>query len=108
MTAIPEQVQQHLVEVSYRPKTASQRFSCNIFGTEWDSFVETWATICYEFVAEALGPYGKEPAIEIGVVSDAAHTAGANASYAPWSGQISLCPSYVKNRPGTTLFMPAM
>jgi hypothetical protein len=103
VTVFPKQVQEQLAEVSQRNKTASQRFTCNIFGSQWDQFVETWAALAYGFVAEALGPYGKEPAVEIGIVSDGAHSAGANASYAPWSGQISLCPSYVDARPGRTL-----
>lgn len=100
---LPEAVTQQLDQASRRHKTASQRFVCKIFGSQWDQFVETWASIAYGLVGEALGPWGKEPAVEIGTVSDGAHSAGANASYAPWSGQISLCPSYVEGKPGRTL-----
>lgn len=78
-------------------------FRSNICGSDWDRFIETWATKCYAFVAQALGPYDQQPRPEILGISDGAHSAGVNASFQPDNGQIRLVGSVVENRPGTTL-----
>lgn len=86
-------------------KTAAQApgFTSRICGTAWDTFIETWAPRCYNFVAQALGPYAKEPMPEILSIPDGAHSGGANASFQPDNGQIRLSPSIVEGKPGITL-----
>jgi hypothetical protein len=78
-------------------------FTTEICGNEWDRFIEEWATKCYVFVAEALGPYQQEPRSEILAIHDGAHSGGANASFQPDNGQIRLSASIVEHKPGTTL-----
>ena len=101
--ALPKIVQRDLEQASFRTKTAAKRFSCTICGNEWDRFIEDWAAKCYDFVAQALGPYQKEPLPEILAIDEAYHASGVNASFAPGTGQISLVPSIVCWDPGTTL-----
>lgn len=101
--AFPEQVQTYLNNAAFSNRTASQRFSCSICGNEWDRFIEDWAGKCYTFVAQALGPYQKEPLPVIQAVPEAMHANGVNASFAPGTGQISLVPTIVCGKPGTTL-----
>lgn len=84
-------------------KVAGKQFTCNICGNEWDRFIEKWASVCHAFVHEALGGYHTEPQSEILAVSEAAHSAGANASFELYSGQVRLCPSVVEHQPGITL-----
>jgi hypothetical protein len=74
-----------------------------VCGTDWDRFIENWASVCCAFVAEALGPYAREPLPTILTISDGAHSGGANASFEPGSGQIRLSPSIVEGKPGITL-----
>jgi hypothetical protein len=83
-------------------KEASSPFACRIFGNEWDQFVEAWASKAYTFVAQALGPYQKEPLREIQAMSDGAHVGGANASFQPSTGQIQLS-RVIEKQPGITL-----
>jgi hypothetical protein len=101
--ALPKPVQQDLSLASFRTRTASKRFSCTIFGNDWDHFIEDWAPKCYEFVAQALGPYQKEPLPEIKAIEESYHAAGVNASFSPVTGQISLVPSVMLGKPGITL-----
>lgn len=104
MASFPKDVQDLLVEASKPPtRTASQRFTCNICGNEWDRFVEEWAAKCYNFVAQALGPYQQQPLPEILPLSDGFHCSGANASFQPDNGQIRISGSVIQNKPGTTL-----
>ena len=104
---LPVLVQQQLEAASKSAlklrKTASvRRFTCEIFGNEWDQFVELWSPRIYDFLGHALGPFGKEPLPEILPMSDGAHSAGATASFEPMTGQIRICKS-VENKPGQTL-----
>lgn len=78
-----------------------QQFSCQVFGSSWDGFVELWAPRIHSFVAEALGPYAINPLPTILPVSDAFHAAGANASFAS-NGQICLG-THMDSDPGVTL-----
>lgn len=104
MTKMPEEVAEFLSEASTRTKTASEkRFVSNICGNDWDRFIEEWAAKSYHFVGQALGPFQREPLPEILPLEDGAHTAGANASFDPFSGQIRLSPSVVMGKPGITL-----
>lgn len=83
-------------------QTMAAPFVCRIFGNEWDQFVETWAAKAYLFVEDALGPFQKEPLREIQMMSDGAHTGGANASFQPGTGQICLS-RVIERQPGITL-----
>jgi hypothetical protein len=107
---IPAQVQTQLEAASvavrrqaHGRRRASKAFSSAICGDEWDGFIEQWAPVCYAFVAEALGPYATEPASQVLALSDASHSAGANASFELGSGQVRLSPSIVRGKPGITL-----
>jgi hypothetical protein len=105
MALIPPKVQALLDEASEAASTrkaTDRRFVCQFFSPEWNSFVEHWAPIIYDFVRHALGSYGKEPLPEILKMNDGEHSAGATASFAPDSGQIKLCGS-VEGKPGQTL-----
>jgi hypothetical protein len=86
-----------------RKASAGPQFTCQVFGDEWDGFVTTWAPVVYQFVLQALGPYGKEPGAVIQTMPEGFHAQGANASYAPWDGTVSLCASVMRGRPGTIL-----
>lgn len=102
--AMPDDVAAFLANASTPPvKTAAKQFVSNICGNEWDRFIEVWAAKSYHFVGQALGPYQKEPLPEILPLEDGAHSAGANASFEPATGQIRLSPSVVMGKPGTTL-----
>lgn len=99
---LPQEVMTDLARASWQTRTASSRFRCQVFGSDWDQFVERWASVAYNLVGHALGPFGQEPAMDIGLLPDGAYLAGANASYQPGSGKISLCRA-VENNPGMTL-----
>lgn len=99
---IPPKVQA-LLKTASSSVRASRQFSSNICGDEWDGFISHWASICYGFVQEALGPYATEPLPVILPLSDPSHSAGANASFEPGSGQVRLSPSVVRGKPGITL-----
>lgn len=103
----PLEVMQYLVAASTRAKSrkasGGPEFTCQVFGDEWDEFVTTWAPKVYQFVLQALGPYGKEPQTVIQTMPEGHHASGANASYAPWDGTVSLCASVMRGRPGTIL-----
>lgn len=88
---------------SDRTASFAMLFESQVCGTEWDRFIEQWATRCYGFLLDALGPFQKEPQPIILTVSDGAHSSGANASFSPDTGQICLCPTYVEGKPGVTL-----
>lgn len=103
MATLPLEVRHQLEAASVRTKTASIQFSSAICGNDWDRFIERWATICYGFVAQALGPYQMQPQPVILALSDGAHCSGANASFDPSNGQIRLSPSVVQSKPGITL-----
>ena len=95
----------HLTLASEATKTrraSGRTFVCQIFGHEWNSFVEHWAPIIHDFVGQALGPYGKEPLPEILKMHDAMHSAGATASFNPGNGQVQLSTS-VEGKAGQTL-----
>ena len=77
-------------------------FTCRVFNSPWDGFVETWAPIIYTFVGEALGPYGQEPAPVILPLREGDHASGATASFQPATGQVRLS-TVVENLPGMTL-----
>lgn len=104
---LPKDVQDDLDRASraLRCRTAANapQFTSRVCWNDWDDFIEHWATVCYGFVAEALGPYGTEPGRVILPLSDPAHSAGANASFEIGSGQIRLSPSIVQGKPGITL-----
>ena len=103
---IPAEVQEYLAQASRpRSRTASaRRFTSQVFeqGDPWNGFIELWAPRIYNFLGNALGPFGKEPLPDIHMLPDGAHSAGATASFSPDSGQIHICQS-VKDKPGQTL-----
>lgn len=101
MTQMPTKVATMLKRASFA-KTAAV-FTCDICGNDWDRFIEKWAGECYTFVAQALGPYQREPLKQILALSDGAHSSGANASFNPATGQIRLVPSIIEAKPGITL-----
>lgn len=78
------------------------RFRCQVFGPEWNAFVEAWAPRIYAFLTEALGRYQTEPLPVILPISDGFHAAGANASFNPYDGQVCLS-TYMEGAPGVTL-----
>jgi hypothetical protein len=88
--------------INWDEDSASRRFTCHIFGNEWDQFVEQWAPKIYDFVGHALGPYGMDPLPEILPMPDGQHTAGATASFDPGTGQVRLSSS-VGGKAGQTL-----
>jgi len=102
--ALPTEVQALLDEASRPRRTAfaQPRFTCRIFNSPWDQFVELWAPRAYAFLGQALGPFATEPAPEIISLEVGAHSAGANASFSPDTGQVRLC-TYLENQPGLTL-----
>lgn len=103
---IPSDVQHMLARASgFSSRTAAMgpKFKSQICASSWDRFIEEWATRCYVFVAQALGPYATEPKAEILSIHDGAHSGGANASFQPDNGQIRLSSSIVANKPGITL-----
>lgn len=79
-----------------------RHFVVQFFDPEWNSWIERWAPIIYDFVGHALGPFGREPLPEILKMHDAEHSAGATASFAPGNGQIRLSSS-VEGKAGQTL-----
>ncbi len=101
MPPIPGSVHRYLRTASL--KTAAQQpFASEVFGNEWDGFVEQWAPLIYSFVLQALGPYGREPLPTILPLEEAQHAAWATASFDPGSGQVRLSSSVAGN-PGTIL-----
>lgn len=100
---IPPKVQAQLKKASNTMTFGSKRFTSAICGDDWDLFIEKWAPVVHAFVEEALGPYATEPASRILPLSDASHSAGANASFEIHSGQVRLSPSIVRSKPGITL-----
>lgn len=103
----PAEVRKLLEDASRpRSRTASpqRRFTSHVFepGDPWNEFIELWASRAFEFVENALGPYGREPLPDILPLADGMHSAGATASFSPDSGQVHLCSS-VKDKPGQTL-----
>lgn len=106
MTIVSKDFQNYLTRASRRflHRTAvNSSFRSAVCANDWDGFIERWAPVCYAFIEEALGPYGIEPVRTLLPLSDASHSAGANASFEPGTGQIRLCPSVVQGKPGITL-----
>jgi hypothetical protein len=103
MPEFPNEVTTLLRVASEKSKKAQKRFVCRAFkNAEWNQFVEEWASRSYVFVANAFGGYQKEPLIEIIAMHDGAHSGGANASFNPGNGQITLS-SVMEGKPGITL-----
>jgi len=102
MNEIPEKVRSFLKGASDATQPQKSRFRCRIFGSEWDAFVEEWATKSFIFVGHALGPYGRQPLLEILPLPDGMHSAGATASFDMNSGQMCLSSS-VEGKVGQTL-----
>lgn len=103
MVEFPSEVTALLKTASDRAKKAQSRFVCRAFKSpEWNRFTEEWASKSYVFVANAFGGYQKEPRGEIIPMHDGAHSAGANASFDPSTGQITLS-SIMEGEPGVTL-----
>lgn len=102
--SIPSDVEQYLADASRRTKTAAStpQFTCHVFNSPWDQFVELWASRIYVFVGNALGPYHKEPLTEILPLPDGMHSAGATASFDPMTGQVRVATS-IEGKPGQTL-----
>ncbi len=106
---IPQEVQNQLDKASKRIGFRSRRatfetlFETNVCGDNWDRFIEKSANKCHVFLQECLGPFQKDPLPVILPIEDGFHSAGANASFQPATGQIRLCADYVRGRPGTTL-----
>lgn len=103
---IPADVDQLLRRASAfssRMASGAPKFTSSICGSDWDRFIELWAPKCYTFVAQALGPYAREPQCQILGIHDGAHSSGVNASFQPDNGQIRLAASVIENQPGTTL-----
>lgn len=103
MPEFPNEVTAILKVASDRSKKAQNRFICRAFkSAEWNQFTEEWASRAYVFVGNAFGGYQKEPRTEIILMHDGAHSAGANASFDPTTGQITLS-SVMEGNPGCTL-----
>lgn len=106
---LPQDVQRSLDETSrrlqFKSRTASfaPAFETDVCGDEWDRFIEKSASKIYGFLQDCLGPFQKQPYYLILPIEDGFHVAGANASFAPATGQVRLCADYVRGRPGTTL-----
>lgn len=100
---LPDVVQTQLRTASHGVRATRQFTSHVCGGDHWDGFIEHWASVCYGFVLEALGPYATEPGSTILPLSDPLHSAGANASFEIHSGQVRLSPSVVRGKPGITL-----
>lgn len=83
-------------------KATDRHFVCQIFKPDWNTFVEAWTPVIYDFVGQALGPYGREPLPEILAMADGEHSAGATASFHPGTGQVQLSGS-VEGKTGQTL-----
>lgn len=100
-SVLPKTAQNYLDTVS---KTAAitRKFECVAFGSDWDGFVASWMPILHSFVAEALGPYGREPLPIVLRMEDGMHMSGATASFNLGTGQIHICQS-VEGNPGQTL-----
>ena len=101
MQPLPGSVRRYLRTASTKTK-GSRSFKSEVFGNEWDGFVEQWAPVIHEFVLQALGPYGREPLPVILPLEEAAHAAWATASFDPGTGQVRLSSS-VAGSPGTIL-----
>lgn len=102
MNESPEKVRSFLKGASDATQPQQSRFRCRIFGSEWNAFVEEWATKSFIFVGHALGPYGRQPLPEILPLPDGMHSAGATASFDMNSGQMCLSSS-VEGKVGQTL-----
>lgn len=98
---LPKVAKEFLAISSSNVKT-SRSFKCIAFNSEWDQFVEKWMPVLHAFVAEVLGPYGREPLPTVQQLSDGAHMSGATASFNMGTGQIEICQS-VEGNPGQTL-----
>jgi hypothetical protein len=93
-----------LESFSFSKKTASDtNFQSIVCNSDWDRFIEEWAGKIYSFVGEVYVGYHTKPRSLILPMGDAMHSGGANASFNIDTGQTSLCPSIVENKPGTTL-----
>jgi len=90
------------VEDGFGQRLNTKRFTCSIFNSPWDQFVELWAPRIYDLVGNCLGSYGTEPLPELKKLGDAEHMAGATASFEPGSGQVRIASS-VEGKPGQTL-----
>jgi hypothetical protein len=105
-TKVTKEAFEYLESISRIPTTriAAEvpKFTCKIFNSPWDQFVELWAPRIYNFVGNALGPYGTTPKPNIERLTDAEHMAGATASFEPISGQVRLSTS-VEGKEGQTL-----
>lgn len=100
---LPDDIRALLRQASVKSAAQLQKkFTCDIFDSPWDQFVELWAPRIYALVFNALGPYGMEPKSEILKLQDGHHIAGATASFDPSSGQIRLSTS-IEDNPGQTL-----
>lgn len=86
-----------------RTRRAGIRFRTSICSPDWNSFIEHWAPISAAFVSEALAGFQLQPLPDISAVTDAAHAAGANASFNPSTGEVRLHPDVVEGKIGTTL-----
>jgi hypothetical protein len=106
---ISSEVQGQLDEASSRLGFQSRRashsmqFEANVCGNEWDRFIEQAAGMCFTFIQDCLGPFQRMPRPVILTIEDGFHSAGANASFEPGTGQVRLCADYIQGRPGTTL-----
>jgi len=79
------------------------KFKCLAFeDPEWNGFVEQWAPVAYRLILQALGPFDMEPGIEIVRMSDGMVAAGANASFDPSTGRVTLSWTMLRD-PGMTL-----
>lgn len=103
MPEFPDDVTNLLRIASEASRKASRQFTCTAFKSrEWNLFTEEWASRSYVFVANAFGGYQKEPLPEIISMHDGAHSGGANASFNPGNGQITLS-GVIEGNPGITL-----
>lgn len=98
---LPTEVQRYLKTASMKTAGAPA-FRCEVFGTDWDQFVEQWMPVLYGFLVEALGPFGREPLPVVRKLPDGMHMSGATASFDMMSGQVRICSS-VEGNPGQTL-----
>lgn len=91
-----------LLKVASSKASSGPKYQCEVFGSEWNTFVESWLPRIHTFLVEALGPFGREPLSRVLPLSEGMHMSGATASFDMMTGQVSICSS-VEGNPGQTL-----
>lgn len=103
MPDFPPEITALLRNASVAADRASVTFTCQAFqDPEWNRFTSEWADRAYHFVGHAFAGFQREPLRRIIAMHDGLHAGGANASFDPATGQITLN-SVIQGQPGVTL-----